>query len=225
MADYNPQLEDAFEREQPDLVILSQFLVPPAVAQLKSIPWIFQYPLNPLAMFASPKLPPFWSGKATLPLSFPNPNLTSIFPSLSGYPVASDPSTWAEYREYQNTEYLDRFDHYQKALNTACGYEDAEERDKSVGYYTKSKYLNVYALPEELDYDDVIELPENIARADDFRRKEPESSDTEPWQVPLELNLQPGEKLIYVSLGSMVSGLVAQADFHLKALCFYFVKY
>src|SRR5699024_4602575 len=63
LADYNPQLEEVFNPEQPDLVLLSQFLVPPAVQRLKNAPWIFQYPLNPLAMFAAPPLPPHWSGK------------------------------------------------------------------------------------------------------------------------------------------------------------------
>lgn len=64
LADINPQIEAVFAREKPDLVILSQFLVPPAVRHLTGkIPWIFQYPLNPLALFVHPLLPPFFSGK------------------------------------------------------------------------------------------------------------------------------------------------------------------
>lgn len=64
LAHINPQIEAAFAREQPDLVLLSQFLVPPAVRRLTgTTPWIFQYPLNPLALFVHPLLPPFFSGK------------------------------------------------------------------------------------------------------------------------------------------------------------------
>ena len=120
-----------------------------------------------------------------------------------GYPVNSDPATWAEYRHFQDTEYIDRFEHYQKALNSMCGFEDTEPRDKSVGYYTKSIWLNVYALPSELDYHDVIQIPDNIVRADEFLRSEEE--DGKPWEVPVELNRGPQDKLIYVSMGSMGS--------------------
>lgn len=71
-----------------------------------------------------------------------------------------------------------------------------------MGYYAKSPYLNVYAMPEELDYLDVIRLPASIARADDFLRKPLKNQ--KPWKVPEVLKSKKG-KLVYLSLGSMGS--------------------
>lgn len=64
LVDYDAQIEQVLARERAHLVIASNFLVPPAILRLKT-PWIFQYPLNPLALFASHKLPPFFSGKCS----------------------------------------------------------------------------------------------------------------------------------------------------------------
>ena len=120
---------------------------------------------------------------------------------FTGFPIDSDPSTWQEFRQYQDTEYIGRFEHYQNVLNKKCRYNETNERDKSLGFYCKSPYLNVYGIPEQLDYLDVVQLPPKIARADDFLRK---MSATEAWKVPEGLAEKPG-KLIYVSMGSMGS--------------------
>lgn len=119
-------------------------------------------------------------------------------------------AVWAEFKQYQDTEYIDRYEHYQTVLNSKCGFEDVEGRDPSVGYYAKSPYLNVYAMPEELDYlgDVLHSLPENIVRADEFIRSPPkESKDSDSWKVAMEKALdyhyQSTDKLIYVSLGEL----------------------
>lgn len=93
LAAIDGQIEAVFERERPHLVILSQFLVPPAVRRLTGkIPWIFQYPLNPLALFVHPLLPPFFSGKVfgrflcfKLPSFFTLRLLCGKEPRRSGY--------------------------------------------------------------------------------------------------------------------------------------------
>lgn len=66
----------------------------------------------------------------------------------------------------------------------------------------KSPYLNVYGFPEELDYTDLVPLPDNIARVDAFYRMLPES-----FELPEEFKrkFKPGDRLIYVSLGSIGS--------------------
>ena len=62
----------------------------------------------------------------------------------------------------------------------------------------------VYAYPEELDYTDLAQAPRNSARVDAFRR-EGEDIVVEPFQLPENFPVGPGEKLIYLTLGSMGS--------------------
>lgn len=114
---------------------------------------------------------------------------------------------WAEFKQYQDTEYIGRYEHYQRLLYSKCGFQELEKRDPSVGYYAKSPYLNVYAMPEELDYlGDVLEsLPENIVRADEFIRSSPKEKD-DSWKVVMKKALnynQSTDKLIYFSLGEL----------------------
>ena len=61
--DFNSQINDAIEREQPDLFILDHFLIPPCIQkQQHRMPWIFLYSGNPLALYDNNNLPPFGSG-------------------------------------------------------------------------------------------------------------------------------------------------------------------
>lgn len=141
--------------------------------------------------------------------------LPPLFP-CSGYSVAKsleEAAVWAEFQQYQNSEYIGRYEHYQRLLNARCGLEDGRGGPPPLatsGYYAKSPYLNVYALPEELDYlggDPLVELPENIVRADEFIRSTPGSKEEEgencKWKAAMKaaLELKATDKLIYVSLG------------------------
>ena len=63
-----------------------------------------------------------------------------------------------------------------------------------------SPYMNIYGYPEELDYTDIVTLPEHFIRVDAFCRELPEL-----FKLPDEFKVQPTDKLIYLSMGSMGS--------------------
>lgn len=68
-----------------------------------------------------------------------------------------------------------------------------------------SPYLNIYGFPQEWDYRDIVPLPGNVISVDSFCRAEPE-----PFTLPEQFrNRAPGQKLLYLSLGSMASNDVA----------------
>jgi len=70
--------------------------------------------------------------------------------------------------------------------------------ERGVGQnFPLSPYLNIYGYPLELDYQDRVKLPEIFAQIDSFSRES-----AEQFRLP-EGFVQPGEKLIYFSLGSM----------------------
>lgn len=83
-------------------------------------------------------------------------------------------------------------------LNKDFGYPDVPSNQ----FLFQSPYLNIYGYPEELDYTDLITLPETYVRLDAFCRDSPES-----FELPTEFKakIKPGDKLIYVSMGSMGS--------------------
>lgn len=175
--DFNPQIGAAIEREQPDAFILDHFLGPPVVFQLTDIPYMFLYSGNPLSLYKSDKLPPF----------------------ASGYPTDSDPSTWTEFVEAQKTHFLKTFNDFQRELNRLFNYEPPEGEEVEA-FVVRSKWLNIYQYPEELDYQDITPIGEEYARVDAFLRDVPEH-----FQLPEEFVSRPGKKMIYVSLGSMGS--------------------
>lgn len=65
-----------------------------------------------------------------------------------------------------------------------------------------SPYLNVYQYPEELDYHDIIDIPDHYVRVDAFCRRELESF---PLPEEFKAKIAQGAKLIYLSLGTMGS--------------------
>ncbi|OTF74006.1 hypothetical protein BLA29_009994, partial [Euroglyphus maynei] len=86
----------------------------------------------------------------------------------------------------------------QNMLNKHFGYPEVAPNQ----FLFKSPHFNIYGYPEELDYTDLISLPENFVRLDAFRRDSSES-----FELPAEFKakIKPGDKLIYVSMGSMGS--------------------
>lgn len=61
-------------------------------------------------------------------------------------------------------------------------------------------FVETKGYPEELDYADIFPIPENFARVDAFMRQTPDK-----YELPPQVQEMPGEKLIYLSLGSMGS--------------------
>lgn len=182
LTEFNGQIEEAIKREAPDTFILAQFLTPPAIlSRSATLPWIYHVPFNPLGLYTSPNVPPFFSG----------------------FPSNSDPASWAEFRAVQEGEYLDGFRQYQKKLNDACGYKGSAEASSNKSFFLKSPYLNTYCITAELDYTDLAPAPEKSVRMDDSCREE-------EIHVPLALpesfaTPKDGSSLIYFSLGSMGS--------------------
>ena len=71
-----------------------------------------------------------------------------------------------------------------------------------------SPYLNLYQYPKELDYDDVIDIDKNrFFGVDAFCRFEMDE-DGQPFEIPFRDRMKSGDKLVYLSLGSMGSGSV-----------------
>lgn len=63
---YAPAMEQAIQKEKPDLIILDHFLLLPVVLKSK-IPYVQSFSGNPLFLYNSPeKLPPSCSGKAKI---------------------------------------------------------------------------------------------------------------------------------------------------------------
>ena len=118
---------------------------------------------------------------------------------VSGYSV-HDRTGWEEFLQTEANEnsFSNSLKRTQKKLFEQLGYEPV----KYDGMWLKSEYLNIYGFPEELDYNDIVPRPENHFRVDSFFRHEPE-----PFELPVEFKnkLQPNDKLIYVSMGSMGS--------------------
>lgn len=155
----NGQISEAIRQEGPDLIILDHVFVPPAVLAA-SLPYMTIYSGNPLTVYQTTALPP----------------------PCSGFPTASDPSTWAEFREIFDKGFLARIGTLQGKLNAEFGYE-AKADERFEGFLT-SPLLNIYGYPLELDYQSHLPLPANTIQVDAFCRKLPEK-----WTVPEELQV------------------------------------
>lgn len=110
----------------------------------------------------------------------------------------NDKSDWSKAREEYKTRFANRVGNFQVELFKIFGYDLIGENTKSI----TSDYMNIYAYPEELDYDDVAPKPANYFRIDAFLRTE-----SQPFEFPEEFRkkIQPNDKLVYISLGSMGS--------------------
>lgn len=175
VVEFNPQIAEHIKSLKPDLFIVDHFMVPPALP-LSGVPWIFLFSGNPLGMYKSDKLPPFGGG----------------------FPTDADPETWKEFKELQDGKMLAKFVKLQQDINREFNY-NPPEGDDDIGFMGKPKYLSIYGYPEELDYTDIVPMPEKFARVDAYCREI-----VEPFELPEKFAKRPG-KMIYVSLGSMGS--------------------
>ncbi|XP_046913805.2 NDP-glycosyltransferase YjiC-like [Dermatophagoides farinae] len=170
----HPKIKMLIEQELPDLIIVDHFIVAPCIAY-GQIPWAFLFSGNPAFFFESPDIPPVMSGYSS-----------------------NDRTGWDEFREKFNNTFKFGMRSIQNSLNKNLGYPEVDENQ----FLFKSKYMNIYGYPEELDYTDLITLPQNFVRLDAFCRDTPET-----FELPAEFKekIKSGDKLIYLSMGSMGS--------------------
>lgn len=60
--EYNPQVEEAIQRERPDLIVCDHLIQLPAIV-FSGVPWTRNWSGNPLMAWESPDLPPATLGK------------------------------------------------------------------------------------------------------------------------------------------------------------------
>ena len=117
--------------------------------------------------------------------------------SILGLP-SNDRSGWDEFREKFNKTFKKDVRFFQNKLNKHFGYPEVNENQ----FLPLSPHLNFYGYPKELDYTDIVPLPDNFIQLDAYCRETPE-----PFELPEQFKskLDPKDKLIYLSLGSMGS--------------------
>ena len=173
----NPLIADAIQQHKPDLVIIDHFLIPPAIP-LSGVPWFFLFSGNPLALYDSEKLPPFGAG----------------------FSVDSDPATWQDMQELVKIRMKLTFVKYQDMINELFNYNPEPTNLLPSMPYFGSPYLNIYGYPEELDYHDRVPRRAKFIHVDAYIRES--SSNDSPFKLPEGFH-KSGQKLVYLSLGSM----------------------
>ena len=109
---------------------------------------------------------------------------------------------WQAYRDLEFERYGEIWDNFNKDLVEVFGL-PALERGRT---NHSSPYMNIYAYPLELDYLQIRALPPKWKRFDHFiRATKPEelSADVKEFIDQSRLKRDQGEKLIYVSMGSL----------------------
>ena len=104
---------------------------------------------------------------------------------------------WAEFRVVQQEVHFDQILRYQKLLCEKFNYPFNSEQT----FIPHSPYLNIYQYPEELDYQNEIQIPDTFLRVEAFCRDE---VGTFELTKEFTAKMKPGDKLIYLSMGSMV---------------------
>ena len=145
------------------------------------------------------QLPPPFSGKF-FPLPVLRDSVMTIFtfPFPVGFQTQSDPETWKEFQNVVEENFFKRFRQAQMKLFREA---DIEMKEYST-YMFMSPYLNIYAYPQELDYDNIVPRREDCFAIDAFARVEPYEGTGNPLPEAF-LNRAPGVGLVYFSLGSM----------------------
>ncbi|KAH9417279.1 UDP-glucuronosyltransferase 2A1 [Dermatophagoides pteronyssinus] len=172
---FEPQIRMLIEQEKPDIFLVDAKIMSPCIMN-SSIPWVYVFCANPLGLFTDERLPPF----------------------SSDLPIDGDRKEWQEYRQILHQKYFDKVVARQREICEKFGY----PAPKDQVFFPRSPLLNIYQFPKELDYDDTIKLPEHYQRVDAFVRDDPE-----PFELPdkIRKQMKPGDKLIFLSMGSMGS--------------------
>ncbi|KAJ6215925.1 hypothetical protein RDWZM_010425 [Blomia tropicalis] len=166
-----PVIKELIEKEKPDLIVSDSIGVCPPSLKYSGIPWVSIYCSNPLGLFKSKQLPPPTSG----------------FPTYGSQDGWED--YWVEYLKLHDDKFSIDHHHLLEMFNYP-----------SEPFEITSPYLNIYQFPKELDYTDVIQLPDTFVRVDAFCRDE-----ISDYQLPEHFRnkFTSNDKLIYFSLGSI----------------------
>ncbi|OTF80667.1 hypothetical protein BLA29_005821 [Euroglyphus maynei] len=168
------QIEQSIREKRPDLIIVDYILIPPCIAY-GNVPWAYLCSHNPLHLFNSQLLPPITSGLPT-----------------------DDRSGWADFYDKFRNSYQSSLQYCQNELNKHYGFPEVNKDQ----FLFLSPYFNIYGYPEQLDYTDIITLPDHFVRLDAFCRQS-----NEPFELPdnFKVKMAAGSKLIYFSLGTFGS--------------------
>mgnify|MGYP000055871776 CR=1 FL=1 len=176
------QIRQSLSEQKPDLVIVDYILIPPCIAY-GQIPWAYLCSHNPLHLFNSQLLPPITSGLPT-----------------------DNRSGWADFYDKFRKTYQSSLQYCQNELNK---HYQCPEVNKNQFLFL-SPHFNIYGYPEQLDYTDIITLPENVVRLDGFCRQQSittDDNDNKTFELPEKIKTQLSDtvKLIYFSLGTFGS--------------------
>ena len=114
-----------------------------------------------------------------------------IPPFYSGLPIDSDKKEWADFTE-NAIKGLTPLQKRVNADNLAHGGKDLNGR-----LHPFSDFLNIFMQPEEMRYEELNDLPENIVAVDCLVRTVPDQT----FEIPEQLRDKPG-KLVLFSMGS-----------------------
>jgi len=116
-----------------------------------------------------------------------------MFYGLKGLPTNREQQLWIKLREEKNDSMKHAWNNFNDWV-ISDGFPSLPENKFTI----PSPYLNIYMFPEELDYTDLRQLPQNWYQFDYFKR----SGNEDFFEIPEKLRNKSG-KLIYLSMGSM----------------------
>ena len=114
----------------------------------------------------------------------------------TGLPANGDRGQWKELKQRINNAHYEGYTKINEYVVSKGG-----QPLKPHQFTNGSPYLNVYAFPEELDYNDIKPLPKHYFRFDNLMRSDI-IDNTEKFEIPEKLRDRPG-KLVYLSFGTM----------------------
>ncbi|CAG2109766.1 unnamed protein product, partial [Medioppia subpectinata] len=182
---------DGFLTRIVDKVIANEPILKNIIARVRPDLYILDHLVGPPSIIFSDK--PWVFILSANPLSGIHDTRTP--PNFSGYAASGDQSLWPEFRERADNAFAHHNQYYNRWLK-ANGYPTIDNNL----CIPESPHLNLYGFPEELDYTDIRPNPKNWYRMDSFMR----SDDHQELKLPDSFHLK-GQKLIYLSLGSMAS--------------------
>ncbi|XP_074596998.1 putative UDP-glucosyltransferase YojK [Brevipalpus obovatus] len=165
------------EKVNPDMILIDCYVRVPSV-ETCGIPWAVINSSNSLRIYDG---------------------LPGAPPKYGGFALDQDQSVYDELYRVREKSIHDLNREYDEWLRSkGCSKRCSSSTGK---YEIFSPYLNIYIYPSDLDYTEFGKTPEGWFRADHAIRP----IDNSPIGVDLDEFIQPGDKLIYFSLGSMAS--------------------
>ncbi|CAG2106023.1 unnamed protein product [Medioppia subpectinata] len=166
------QLRRLLPAIRPDVIVLDQFSFAVPAIELSGVTCVWCWSADPLLMVDDERAPP----------------------PESGLSATGDQSLWQEFRQLRRDVTSDGW----KAFNSWVVGRGCEPLPDHC-FHNPRRYLNLYGIPQELDYQVIRPLGRNYVRFDNLMRR-PERHLT--FAVPPALAAKPGA-LVYFSLGSM----------------------